>query len=75
MSISPTFMFPGVQAEMIAAARQQRARRDLQRALKPPHFWRFDDRTAHARAKQEAQLRRGDAAPLPEVFFVVGDAS
>lgn len=75
MSISPTFMAPGAQSALIATGRQQRARRQLVRALKPVHVWQFDEHTEHARAKQEAQLRRGDAPPLPVVFFVVGGES
>lgn len=69
MSISTSFLYPGVQAELIAAGRKQRVARDLQRNLKP-HTWDFGGQHATGRAAQEAHLRRDDAPvrDLPSVF-------
>lgn len=75
MTISPYFMFPGAQAELIAASRAQRAanskrrvQRDLQRALKQRHVWQFEDRHAAGRARQEIAMRNGTLRSLPSCF-------
>lgn len=78
MSVGPYFLFPAVQAELIAAARAQRveigrarSQRELRRSLKPVHHWQFDDQHLDGRARQEIAMRNGTLRTLPSCFGVL----
>lgn len=73
MSISTSFLYPGVQAELIAAGRKARAERALQRSLKP-HAWVFDEQHHAGRTALEASLR-SDAAPARDLPSAFGEPS